>query len=190
MSEVNCILERERSESILYDPTHRFQDNPNKINIDNLSISPLLKTLIDNHPLDSAQLLNSQHINIQELNEFAVTHFEVLKDVIMSGTFIDFMEKGVLPLDLLLEVYYNQNTKGYLWGNVKNSLLCGVISFDQVASISKDKLSKINTINEVSALVKYVNSVVGDMKQSKMKVVEIEGVSLVEIQVQDHLIEI
>ena len=190
LSEVNCILERERSESILYDPTHRFQDNPNKINIDNLSISPLLKTLIDNHPLDSAQLLNSQHINIQELNEFAVTHFEVLKDVIMSGTFIDFMEKGVLPLDLLLEVYYNQNTKGYLWGNVKNSLLCGVISFDQVASISKDKLSKINTINEVSALVKYVNSVVGDMKQSKMKVVEIEGVSLVEIQVQDHLIEI
>lgn len=134
--------------------------------IDSRLTSVSLNTLMNNHPSILNQLVNSQYVDKQELDEFAQHNFAVLKDVVLSQGLLDFILNGVLSLGQLPEVYFNKNLKGHLWGITKNSLLSGDISFDQILAMPIDTLPRMHDFENTVDLAEYVHDIVGDMDQS------------------------
>jgi hypothetical protein len=82
--------------------------------IDSGLTSASLNTLMSQHPSTLSQLVNSQYVDKKELDEFAEHNFAVLKNIVLSGSLIDFISEGVLSLGQLPEVHFNKNIKGHL----------------------------------------------------------------------------
>lgn len=125
--------------------------------------SEQLKILSTNHPGSINQLIQSKHVNIKELSDFAKNHFETLQNVILTTGLIDFIASGVLPLEQLSDVFYDKEHKQHLWGIVKDSLLNHDISFDQLLSMPNDKMNSMHHFETTQELASYVTNIVGDM---------------------------
>lgn len=134
--------------------------------IDSRLISASLNRLMNDHPRILNQLLNSQYVDKQELDEFAQHNFAVLQKVVLSQGLVGFILNGVLSLGQLPEVHFNKNIYVHLWGIIKDSLLSGDISFDQILAMPIDTLPRMRDFKNTVDLAEYVHDIVGDMDQS------------------------